>query len=213
MRRAARGAVGLVMIAGIAGGAMPLPTRVTAAPATVASIAREPRIVAIHYHDLRPAGPPEETRVRSGPVMLGAPTRRIKERFLASLPSAVGSPQIRRIAEPRFAYLGRGVEPDPARLQRTFGRGLAFDFYSPWRYLPVAGGVVPAMTVHARLVRLDDLAVLWAETCMFEPGPLRPPPLFSQIPGVEALLSPVALAGADRCGDTLVAAFTGRPTR
>ncbi|PYN10680.1 MAG: hypothetical protein DME05_26610 [Candidatus Rokuibacteriota bacterium] len=100
--------------------------------------------------------------------------------------------------------------PDASHLKRTFGRGLAFDFYSPWRYLSTGGGSLGGpLTVQARLVRLDDLSVLWADSCSFDAGSFPNPLLFTRIANVEQLYTPTALARAAGCADTLVARLLG----
>jgi hypothetical protein len=215
MRRAACGALGLGAAVLLTAACLRPPVMIPARPETVAALTRESRVVAVHYHDLGTPGPlsVEGTPGPRNAVLLAAPTRRIKERFLSSLRAVLGPHEIRNVADARFTYFEpRRQEPDAAHLRRTFGRGLAFDFYSGWRVLPAAGGLVTTgkQTVRARLIRLDDLTVLWADECTFEPGPLPPPPTWPRTVGADGLYTPAALARADRCADALVAAFTGR---
>jgi len=188
------------------------PPRIPAAAESISALAGEPRIVAVHYHDLGTRGPLRDdagiVRVRS--VQMAAPTGLIQDRFVQSIRSRLGLPQIRSVPEPRFAYSPRGLVPDASHLKRTFGRGLAFDFYSPWRYLSTGGGSLGGpLTVQARLVRLDDLSVLWADSCSFDAGSFPNPLLFTRIANVEQLYTPTALARAAGCADTLVARLLG----
>jgi len=146
---------------------------------------------------------------------MGAPTAWIKDRFVASLEARLRLPQIRRVPEPRFAYMERErVAPDAVALKRTFERGLVFDFYSRWQYLPAKGGRLYGQPkVQARLIRLDDLSVLWADSCSFDAGYVPPPPLLVRIESVEKLYTPAALDRASACADTLVARLLGDPER
>jgi hypothetical protein len=188
---------------------------------TLASLARERQIVALHYHALRTTGPLHNgDRVVESSVTMAAPTEWIKDRFVQSLETRLGLRQIRNIPEPRFAYLKRErVTPDAVALKRTFERGLAFDFYSPWLYLPAAGGRFQGgpgfgrPEIRARLLRLDDPSVLWADSCSFDPGPMPPPPLFVRLESVERLYSAAGLDQASGCADTLVARLLGDPAR
>jgi hypothetical protein len=52
------------------------PPRVQSAPDTISSLAREPRIVAVHYHDLGTRGPlrDDTSIVRVRWVLMAAPT-------------------------------------------------------------------------------------------------------------------------------------------
>jgi hypothetical protein len=209
-------------LAVLAAGCSTSPLRVAVAPETVAALPREARVIAVHYHDLMLPRTPAEFRTlpaASGKqpspyVLAGAPTRRIKERFVheiqAQLPLSV-----RNIVEPRFVYLGRGVGrgsvPDPRWLQRTFERGLAFEFYSPIGSWPSLSGY--EAKIHARLMRLDDLSVLWADSCSFEAGPPQNLPLAAPIAEAEPLYFPTALAKADACADRLLAGFLGTNRR
>jgi len=189
------------------------PPRIAATPETIAVVTRESPIVAVHYQDIIQATPPTDG-APSEPrwASVGAPTRRIKERFLQGMRARLPSAEVRNVSEPRFAYLVRYLIPDPHWLKRTFGRGLAFDFYSPRQSLHVGGGalrfpmMIP-MTIHARLLRLDDLAVLWADSCTFEPGPLDRGAM--TLPDAEHTYTTAGLDRADRCADTLLAAFLG----
>jgi hypothetical protein len=142
---------------------------------------------------------------------MAAPTGWIKDRFVQSLETRLGLRQIRNVPEPRFAYMKRErVTPDAVALKRTFGSGLAFDFYSPWQYLPAAGGRLRGPPeVQVRLLRLGDLLLLWADSCSFDAGPLPPPPLFLRLESVEKLYTPAALDRASGCADTLVARLLG----
>ena len=110
-------------------------------PETIALVTRESPIVAVHYQDIIQATPPTDG-APSEPrwASVGAPTRRIKERFLQGMRARLPSAEVRNVSEPRFAYLVRYLIPDPHWLKRTFGRGLAFDFYSPRQSLHVGGG-------------------------------------------------------------------------
>lgn len=210
-RRARASALGLACVA-LAGCSLS-PPRIAARPETIALVTRESPIVAVHYQDIIPARPPAED-APSEPrwASVGAPTRRIKERFLQGMRARLPSVEVRNVSEPRFAYLVRYLIPDPHWLKRTFGRGLAFDFYSPQQSVHVGGGVLrfpmmTSMTIHARLLRLDDLAVLWADSCTFEPGPLDRGAM--TLPDVEHTYTTAGLDRADRCADTLLTAFLG----
>jgi len=190
--------------------------RVPATAETIASLAREPQIVAVHYHALGTPGPLHVGgHLVHRSVTMAAPTRWIKDRFVQSVESRLGLQQIRNVPEPRFAYLERSrVTPDAWLLKRTFERGLAFDFYSPWQYLPAAGGRLQGPPeVQVRLLRLDDLSLLWADSCSFDAGPLPPPPLFFRFESVEKLYTPAALDRASGCADILVARLLGDPGR
>src|SRR5206468_296599 len=133
----------------------------------IAALARERQIVAVHYHALGTPGPLHNgARLVHGSVTMAAPTGWIKDRFVQSLEARLGLQQIRNVPEPRFAYLERErAAPDARALKRTFERGLVFDFYSPWQYLPAAGGrLYRASEIQVRLLRLDDLSLLWADS-------------------------------------------------
>jgi hypothetical protein len=144
---------------------------------------------------------------------MAAPTAWIKDRFVRSLESRLGLAQVRNVPEPRFAYLERSrVTPDVEALKRTFERGLAFDFYSPWVDLPATGGRLRGKPeIRARLLRLDDLTSLWADSCSFDPGGLPPPPALLRRESAEQLYAPAALDRASGCADTLVARLLGDP--
>ena len=97
-------------------------------------------------------------------------------------------------------------------MKRTFERGLAFDFYSPWQYLPAAGGrLYGPPEVQVRLLRLDDLSLLWADSCSFDAGSM--PPSSFRFQSVEKLYPPAALDRASGCADILVARLLGDPAR
>ena len=190
--------------------------RVPATAETTASLAREPQIVAVHYHALGTPGPLHNgARLIQGSVSMAAPTGWIKDRFVQSLETRLGLQQIRNVPEPRFAYLERErVAPDARALKRTFARGLVFDFYSPWQYLPAAGGgLYRPPKIQVRLLRLDDLSLLWADSCSFDAGRLPPPPVFLRLESVEKLYTPAALDRASGCADILVARLLGDPER
>ncbi|PYN85478.1 MAG: hypothetical protein DMD87_23165 [Candidatus Rokuibacteriota bacterium] len=190
--------------------------RVPATAETIASLARERQIVAVHYHALGTPGPLHNgARLVHGSVTMAAPTGWIKDRFVQSLEARLGLQQIRNVPEPRFAYLERErAAPDARALKRTFERGLVFDFYSPWQYLPAAGGrLYRASEIQVRLLRLDDLSLLWADSCSFDAGHLPPPPLFLRLESVEKLYTPAALGRASGCADVLVARLLGDPER
>src|SRR5206468_9115097 len=141
--------------------------RVPTSAETLASLTHERQIVAVHYHALGTPGPLHNgARLVHGSVTMAAPTGWIKDRFVQSLEARLGLQQIRNVPEPRFAYLERErAAPDARALKRTFERGLVFDFYSPWQYLPAAGGrLYRASEIQVRLLRLDDLSLLWADS-------------------------------------------------
>ena len=170
-------------------------------------VTRESPIVAVHYQDIIPPLPPADGapfKVRWASV--GAPTRRIKERFLQGMRARLPSAEVRNLSEPRFPYL-HYLMPDPHWLKRTFGRGLAFDFYSPTQYVGGGGVARFPMAIHARLLRLDDLSLLWADSCSFESGPLVP--FATELADAERTYTMAGLDRADRCADTLLAAFLG----
>jgi hypothetical protein len=206
--RARASALGLACV--VLAGCSLSPPRTAARPETIALVARESPIVAVHYQDIIPAPPPAEGAPSEARwASVAAPTRRIKERFLEGMRVRLPSAEVRNVSEPRFAYLVRYLMPDPHWLKRTFGRGLAFDFYSPRQSLHLGGGGVlrVPMTIHARLLRLDDLSVLWADSCSFEPGPLDP--VATALADAERTYTMAGLDRADRCADTLLAAFLG----
>lgn len=160
---------------------MPRPQERAASPETLATLATAPQIIVVHYHDVRPEGEYPGAFLKS---VSGALVARIKARFLGGVRERLSPTGVRDVTTPRFPYREPGVavdEPSVARLQRTYRTGYVFDFYVPWRYIPSDGNV----TVQARLVRLDDLAVLWARQCTFLPDSAR----------------------ADRCADDLVVDF------
>ena len=185
---------------------------VAVAPDTVAALPHEPRVIAVHYHDLlAPRGLVEPGRATFTYVYAGAPTRRVKDRFVHGMQTTLALPDLRNVAEPRFMYPGRRFMPDPHWLQRTFERGLIFEFYSPTEMSVPARGRVAK--IHARLLRIDDLAVLWADSCSFETGPLQNLPVTAPIDEAEPLYMPAALAKADACADRLLAGFLGTNRR
>jgi hypothetical protein len=190
--------------------------RVPATAETLASLAREPQIVAVHYHALGTPGPLHNgVRLVHGSVTMAAPTGWIKDHFVQSLETRLGL-QIRNVPEPRFAYLERErVTPDARALKRTFERGLVFDFYSPWQYLPAEGGRLlhGPPKIQVRLLRLDDLSLLWADSCSFDAGRLPPPPVLLRLESVEKLYTPATLDRASSCADILVARLLGDPGR
>ena len=194
-------ALGIVLAAaGCASG----PARVVGAPETVAALRSESRIVAVHYEDTAWMSMPGENGKRQATwAMVGAPTRRIKDRFVQGMQRRLRPDGVRSIPEPRIAYLGRAFMPEAHWLQRTFARGLVFDFYSPRRLWRPGYPVAPAK-IFARLVRLDDLAVLWADSCAFNPAPFQAPPEAARDGGPEALYTPAALGRADACAETLL---------
>jgi hypothetical protein len=152
--------------------------------ATIAALTHERQIIAVHYHALGTPGPLHNgVRLVDGSVRMAAPTGWIKDRFVQSL-------------------------------ETRLGRGLVFDFYSPWRYLRAQGGRLDRPPeIQARLLRLDDLSLLWADSCSLDPGHLPPPPLFLRLENVEKLYTPAALDRASGCADTLVARLFGDPER
>ncbi len=183
---------------------------------TIAALTHERPIVAVHYHALRTPGPLHDgSRLVHSSVIMAAPTGWIKDRFVKSTEARLGLQQIRNVSRPRFAYReGERVTPDAAALKRTFERGLAFDFYSEWLYLLAAGGRLNGQPkVQARLLRLDDLSLLWADSCSFDAGTLPPPPLFVRLESVEQLYTPAALDRASGCADALVARLFGDAAR
>ena len=81
--------------------------RVPATAETIASLAREPRIVAVHYHALATSGPLHVGgRLVDSTVSVAAPTGWIKDRFVQSL--VCGGPVV-------------GVQPTDARAARVDG--------------------------------------------------------------------------------------------
>ena len=191
-------------------------SRVPPSPGTIAALSRERQIVAVHYHALGTPGPLHNgSRLVDSSVSMGAPTAWIKDRFVQSLEARLGLQQIRNVPEPRFAYrVAWSARPDAEALKRTFERGLVFDFHSWWQYLPANGGRLHSQPeIQARLIRLDDLSVLWADSCSFDAGYLPQPPLFVRLESVEKLYTLAALDRASGCADTLVARLLGDPKR
>jgi len=181
----------------------PVPVQRAASPDTLAALAAAPRIIAVHYHDLGPEG-----LAADGFLMGGAPVARIKARFLDRLRTRLSLTGVRDVTKPRFPYREPGAvegEPSAARLQRTYRTGYVLDFYTPWRYVPNDGRLTGNVTVQARLVRLDDLVVLWARLCSFSPEPLLGPPLAGRM--AEEIYTKTALERADGCADDLVTHF------
>lgn len=203
---AARLVATALVLAAVAAGCGP--KRVVVAPDTVAALSREPRILAVHYYDLIPPPPAAASAMPAARwITMAAPTRRIKERFVREAQARLGLQNVRDVTEPRFAYIYRFM-PEVVWLQRTFGRGLVLEFYSPWR--PRQAGLREgSMVVHGRLLRLDDLAVLWADTCAFEPGTLAMPSPEAEAAGAEAFYTAEALQRADGCADALLADLLG----
>ncbi|HSF04700.1 MAG TPA: hypothetical protein VLG10_02820 [Methylomirabilota bacterium] len=176
-----------------------------ASPATLAALAAAPRIIAVHYLEVGPEG-----QHRDAFLISGTPVARIKARFLDRLPAQLALSGVRDVAEPRFPYRELAaveLEPSAARLQRTYRSGYVFDFYAPWRYVPNEGRLTGKITVYARLVRLEDLAVLWARQCSFAAEPLRGPPVAGR--RAEEIYTAAALERADRCAEDLVTHFLG----
>jgi TolB-like protein len=77
------------------------------------------------------------------------------------------------------------------------------DFYSPSGY---TSNTEVRLKVLGRLVRLDDGAVLWARTCVFDARVDRVR-VFDLEPRVERVLTDVGLAAADRCARDLAESF------
>jgi hypothetical protein len=196
----------LGVMASVAGCATtPAPAQRAASPDTLSALAAAPRIVAVHYHDVGPEG-----QYRDAFVMGGAPVARIKARVLDRLRMRLSLTGVRDVTAPRFPYREPGageVEPSAARLRRTYRTGYVLDFSTPWRYVPNDGRFPGNVAVHARLVRLDDLVVLWAGQCTFAPEPLRGPPLAGR--RAEEIYTKTVLERADRCADDLVTHLLG----
>jgi hypothetical protein len=188
--------VATVVCASLAGCApVPLPPAVAATPDTLAAIARAPRVLAVHYRDLE---------VDGDHVYVGAPTARIKARFLDRVQTRLPLPALRDVTAPRFPYREPpAIEASAARLQRTYRTGYVFDVYSLARHLDPAFRTFGDVTVHARLIRLDDLTVLWTRHCRFPADPLRRPGRPPRLTSVEELYPPAALQRADDCADQL----------
>jgi hypothetical protein len=182
---------------------------VALSPAAADLVRTAPGAVAVHYEE-HVSGAREY-------ISVSAPTARIKRVFVeaVSAPGRLGP--VRDVPTARFAYpdIEAGLTshwmypPRVDLLRRTFQTGLVLDFYSPSGY---TSNTEIRLKVLGRLVRLDDGAVLWAQTCVFDARVDRIKVFVSE-PSVEHVLTDVGLAAADRCARDLAESFLAGMSR
>lgn len=132
----------------------------------------EPKIVAVHYN-VWPSLTVESIRLFGGPqidsLAMEAPLLRVKERFLSTLETELGLTNIRFIEEAHFSRSIPAIGADLYPLKRTFGNGLVFDsemvLWSLLNYKFDTNHYTIFLTVRARLIRLDNLQIMWQSLC------------------------------------------------
>jgi hypothetical protein len=150
-------------------------------------------------------------------VSVSAPTARIKRVFVEAVSAPGWLGPVRDVPTARFAYpdIAAGLtshwmyQPRVDLLRRTFRTGLVLDFYSP---SGDTSNTEVRLKILGRLVRLDDEAVLWAQTCVFDARVDRIK-VFVPEPSVEHVLTDVGLAAADRCARDLAESFLAGMSR
>ncbi len=147
---------------------------------------KEERIAAVHYDPfagLSGALRHDPAKVVPSLVDMQDPVVQVKDQFLSVVASRLNVTNIRRIDQPRFARNLRLRGARPALivpLQRTFVKGLVFDFDPIEWELMTYGGLKSLnqdtqlyslrYVVRGRLIRVDDLRVLWQGTCSLGKG-------------------------------------------
>ena len=184
------------------------PGTVALSPAAADLVRTAPGAVAVHYE--------EHVSGTREIIAVSAPTARIKRVFVEAVAAPGWLGPVRDVPTARFAYpdieAGTAHWMYPPRvdlLRRTFRTGLVLDFYSPSGY---TSGTEIRLKILGRLVRLDDGAVLWARTCVFDARVNRVR-VFDLEPRVEHVLTDVGLAAADRCARDLAESFLAGMSR
>jgi hypothetical protein len=140
-------------------------------------------------------------------IPLEAPLLSVKDRFLATVTAAYSN--VRFIEKVRF-------DDDLSSLKRTFRKGIVFDFgINNWELGPRAfsGKSVYslALRVRARLIRLDDLKIMWQGICRIGGESPKTWRTLAELTANDyAILKEKRDAMAKKCADQLVAQFSGK---
>jgi hypothetical protein len=214
--------------------AQPLPIETK----SINDLQNAPEILAFHYDRYQNAvvfyaSPSQPPHLRQFLAELGAkaanPLPEVKARFLSAMGNMFEIHHVRVIDEPRLSktvtnphafywWVGktiRNTKDELEQLKRTFHEGMAIDFYThKWWLIPYPEDEERyrlVYSVEARLIRIEESAILWKGVCnIVEENPpdqrLTLAELSSDAPGLKARIA----KAAEECTADLIFQFAGK---
>jgi hypothetical protein len=212
--------------------AEPLPIE----PKLISNLQNAPEILAIHY-DRYPnavvfyASPSQPEQLRQFLAELQAkavnPLPAVKDQFLFAIRDSFRIHDVRVIDEPRFSKTvtdphgfywnktTRNTEDELNQLIRTFRKGMAIDFYThKWWLIPYPEDEAHyrfVYSVEARLIRIEESAVLWKGVCnIVDEYPPAQRLTLAELNADDFALKDRIAKAAEECTADLIFQFSGK---
>ena len=214
--------------------AEPLPIE----PKLISDLQNAPEILAIYY-DRYPnarvfyASPSQPDQLRQFLAELEAkavnPLPAVKDQFLLAIRNSFGIQNVRVIEEPRFSKTvtnphdvywsvhktTRNIKDELNQLKRTFREGMVIDFYAhKWWLIPYPEDEAHyrfVYSVEARLIRIEESAVLWKGVCnIVDEYPPAQRLTLAELKSDDLALKDRIARAADECTADLIFQFSGK---
>jgi hypothetical protein len=214
--------------------AEPLPMQ----PKSLSDLLNAPEILAIHY-DRYPnaavfyASPSQPEHLRQFLAELKAkavnPLPAVKDQFLFAIRNSFKIHNVRVIEEPRFSKTvtdphasywsvhktTRNTEDELNQLKKTFREGMAIDFYThKWWFIPYPEDEEHyrlVYSVEARLIRIEESAVLWKGVCnIVEQHPPAQRLTLAELKSDDIARKDRIARAAEECTADLIFQFSGK---
>lgn len=207
-------------------------------PKLISDLQKAPEILAIHY-DRYPnarvfyASPSQPDQLRQFLAELEAkavnPLPAVKDKFLLAIGNSFKIQNVRVIEEPRFSktetdphafywsvYKTTRITKDELnQLKRTFREGMAIDFYThKWWLIPYPEDEAHSRfvySVEARLIRIEESAVLWKGVCnIVDEYPPAQRLTLAELKADDLALRDRIARAAEECTADLIFQFSGK---